>query len=617
MLYAIRERATGWIAYLIIFLISIPFALWGINEYLGFGGGSEAAEVDDVAIPLVEFNRSYRARRAQAGPGEDEARRALKREVLDEMIDRELLLQYMDRQQLDVTDLEVMESIQMMEMFSGPDGFDPQRYRNILRVNQLTPPEFEAQQRAVLRGYSLQQALEASALVTEAEALEYRALREQTRDFRYFSLPRDRFLDPDAITDAAIEEAYRESLERHATPERVRVAYLELRLGGMDADAMPSDADLRDYHDAHALDFMAPELRRLRQIFFKQAADAEARAQEAYRKLQEGGDFAALAEQHSEDNLSKERGGDVGWVAQEDLQEELGTLVFSLEPGIVSEPLTTELGTYLLEVEEIRPGRLKPLEEVREQVVEQARRQNLERRYAAAAEELSVLAYENPESLETAAEQLGLDVQTTELAPMDELPEGVLSVPAVRAALRLDEVLKEGLNSDRIDLDESASVVVRVDEYEASRTRPLEEVAERIREELAQRAAQEALLEHAAELTERLHENPDLEALAAQEEVPVTAHDGITRDDPEAEPAVLERAFLLAHPQDAPVFGMAILPEAVAVIALDAVHAAELGEARKMDMERLRQRMRDAETDAFQAALEARADVVRYLDRLE
>ncbi len=614
MLYAIRERATGWIAYLIIFLISIPFALWGINEYLGFGGGSEAAEVEGVAIPLGEFHRAYRARRAQDG---DDESRSLQREVLDEMIDRELLLQYMDRQQLDVTDLEVMESIQAMELFSTADGFDPQRYRNILRVNQLTPAEFEAQQRALLRGYILQEALEASALITDTEALEYRTLRAQTRDFRYFSIPYDRFLDPDAVTEAAIETAYRESLERHATPERVRVAHLELRMGGMDADTVPSDADLQAYHDAHAMDFMAPELRRLRQIFFKQAADAEARAHEAYRQLQEGEDFAALAAQHSEDDLSKEHGGDIGWVAQEDLQEELGTLVFSLEPDIVSEPLTTELGTYLLEVEEIRPGRLKPLDEVREQVEEQARRQNLERRYAAAAEELSVLAYENPESLAAAAEQLDLDVQTTELLPLDELPEGVLSVPAVQAALQRDEVRKEGMNSDRIDLDEGTAVVVRVDEYEPSRTRPLEEVAERIREELARQAARRALLEHAVELTERLREKPDFETLAVQEEVPVTAHDGVTRNDLDADPSVLKRAFLLAHLEGAPVFGMAVLPEAVAVIALDAVHMEQPEEAREIDREMLRQQTRNAETDAFQTALEARADVVRYLDRLE
>lgn len=616
MLYAIREHATGWIAYLIIFLISIPFALWGINEYLGFGGGAEAAEVDGVAIPLEAYHRAYRQRRAQEEPS-GERDRELQRAVLDDMIERELLQQYMDRQRLDVTDLEVMESIQTMEWFSTADGFDPQRYRNILRTNNLTPAQFEAQQRNLLRGHILQQALDASALITEAEARAYRTLKDQTRDFRYFSLPYDRFLEPDAIAAEAIEAAYREDLERHATPAHVRVAHLALHLDGMDADAEPSDADLQAYHEAHALDFMAPELRRLRQIFFKKAADAEARAQEAHRQLQEGAEFAALAQEQSEDSLSRARGGAVGWVAQDDLPDELGTLVFSMEPGRISEPLATERGTYLLEVEEVRPGRLKPLEEVRAQVAAHVQRQDLERRYAAAAEELSALAYENPDSLAAAAEQLGLEVHTTERVALDALPEGVLRQPAVQAALQRDEVLKEGLNSDRIDLDENTAVVVRVDEYEASRTRPLEEVAVQIRDELARQAAREALLEHAAALLEQLRGNADLAALAAQEEVPVAAYEGLTRDDPEVEPAVLEHAFLLAHPGETPVFGMAVLPEAVAVMALDAVRAEPPEEAQPLDRERLRQQMRNAETDAFQTALEARADVVRYLDRLE
>ena len=324
-----------------------------------------------------------------------------------------------------------------------------------------------------------------------------------------------------------------------------------------------------------------------------------------------------MAQQHSQDDLSREMGGEIGWVAQEDLPEELGAVVFSLMKDVVSEPVSTSLGVYLLEVQGIEEARFRPLEEVREQVLERARQENLEQRYAEVAEELSIWTYENPESLDPAVEHLGLSMETTALLPLAELPEP-LNTPEAQAVLQQNEVLQEGLNSDRIDMDARTAIVVRVDEYEASQTRPLEEVAEAIREDLIQRDAQEKMLERAAEITEQLREDPDFEAIAAQQEASVETRTGILRTDGETPAEVLERLFALGRPvEETPVFGMAILPDAVAVIALDAVHEAELDAPDEGDQDLLRWYTQTAEVDAFWAALEAQAEIVRYPERLE
>lgn len=620
MLHVIRERATGWVAYFIVLIISIPFALWGISEYLGFGGGADVAEVNGHPIPIERYNELYQNSRSRntPPPGADSEQweRGLKLRVLDGLIDQVLLFQYLDGERLDVTDAKLAQSIQAMDLFRVDGHFDEERYQKILEVNRITPARFEADQREQMRTQIIAQMLADSALATDAEVREYQALKDQTRDIRYFEVEGDRFFDPEAVTEEEIKADYEESQDRYMAPERVKVSYLELRLDSMDDGTPLSEEAVAEYYEARALDFMAPELRKLRQIFLK-GSESDEQARALYKRLQEGEDFAELAREHSQDELSRSRGGQIGWVAEGDLPEDLAALVFSLDPGNVSEPIKTERGVYLLDVQELEPARLQSLEEVRDQVVEQARRADLEDRYAAAAEELGLLAYENPESLAAVAEQLGMEIQSTDLIPLPALPAGVLTQEAVVAALRSDEVLRGGMNSDRIDLEVDWSVVVRVDEHEEARTLPLEAVADRVRNDLARQAAWAALLAHASELAERFREEPDIEALAESDGAELITRAGLTRGAEEVPRQVGEKAFSLSRPEGSPSVGVAILYDGVALVAVDAVHEAPPAEMREEDRENLRAKMRFDEAEAFRAALLAQAEVTRYPDRLE
>ena len=622
MLYAIRERATGWIAYLIILVISIPFALWGISEYFGFGGEVEVAEVNGEPISIERYNQLYRFNRQENSPpsGVDAEQwdRRLKEQVLDGLINQELLFQYLDRQGLDVTDVEVAQSIQEMDLFQIDGFFSEKHYRRILEVNRTTPTQFETDRRQEMRTEIVQQLMEESALVIDAEVREFRVMQDQSRDVRYFEVPQDRFVDLEAVTDEEVKAAYERSSGQYMTPERVKVSYLELRLGSLDEEGAEMEEEaLKTYHEKHVLDFMEPELRKLRQVFLKPTESLE-RAQALYKRFQGGEDFADLAREHSQDELSRERGGGVGWVALEDLPEDLGSFVFSLEAGKVSEPVSTKRGFYLLDVEEIKPARLKPFEDVRDQVTEQVRRVELKKRYAVAAEELDLLAFENPENLTLVEEKLGLEVKTTELIPLGELPEGVLSRPEVLSVLRQRDVLHEGVNSNRIDLEVDWSVVVRVDEYEESQPIPLEEVKDQIRENLARQAAREKLLMHMPKLVEQFQENPDMEVLAEQEEVELVVQEKVIRNSAHVPRAILEKIFSMSRPVDeSPSVGTAISFNSMALVVLDAVHEAMPDEVQEEDRESLREQAKRSEIGAFRALLMAQAEIVRYLDRLE
>ena len=625
MLHAIRERATGWLAYIIVFLISIPFALWGINEYFDGGARADVASVNGEPIPFEEYQRLYQMnlRESEPEPGQslEEMQKELSEEVLDGLIKRRVLWQYLEESGVKVMDGAVRYQIEQMEVFQDPEegGFSPERYLGILRANRITPAEYEAEQRQELRIALINQMLEDSTFATEESALHFKALREQTRDFRYFSIPRDRFMQPDAVTDEQIEEEYVAQQEKYTTARLASVSYLEVSREQfeLDADEDIAEEKVQRYYERQALEFMTPELRRVRQIFFK-GDDAEEAAQAVYEELQEGGDFAELAREQSQDLASQELGGEIGWVAQEDLPEDLGVMVFEMETGTVSKPLTTSLGVYVLEVMEVEDESLRELDDVRDQVLTKLRQQERDSSFAAALVDLAQLTYENPETLQIAADHLGLSLQDLGEVDLDAPPEGVLTEERVAAELQeLDDMLQQGENSDRIKLSEDRSVVLRFDEYKPPKVLELSEVRDEIRTTLATQAAQEALLVHASELIERLRTEQDIETLVKEEEVELITREAVGRSDAETPGPILDRAFSLTRPRnDTAKFGMAILSNEIAVIALSAVHHEQAAQTTEADLEAIRYYLWRDDTENFMASLAERAEVESYPDRL-
>ncbi len=623
MLHVIRERATGWIAYLIVFLISIPFALWGINEYFGGGSREEVASVDGEPIEFVEFQQVYqsnlRQRKPDPGQSMEDMQKELREQILDGLIQRRLIGNFLDAQHLDVTDAEVMQQIREMDVFQDPDhgGFDAERYQRLLQANRMTAAEFEYEQRQTMRTSIIDALLEASAFITDEAVRDYRTLQDQTRDFRYFEIPRARFMNTEAVTAEEIEARYQASLDAYTTPRLARVSYLEVKREAFEGESGEMDeGKVQSYYERQALEFMAPELRRVRQIFFK-GEEAESAARTAYEALQEGADFAELARSESQDEISAQIGGEIGWVAQDDLAEDLSTMVFSMESGTVSQPLTASLGIYLLEVMEIKEASLRPLDEVRDQVIVKLRQEDRDRRYAAALSDLAELTYENPETLTVAAEQMDLQVQDLGVVDLDA-PSDLLSETEVASYLQgSSEALQQGENSDRIDLSESWAIVLRLDHYEPPTILALEEVQEQIRENLALEAAQAALLSYASELTTRLHEQANFSDLATNEAAEIVTREAAPRRHAETSSEILERVFSLSRPRgEHPVFGMAVLPDGVAVIALDAVHEQTPDQVQDQDRQRLLYQSRVGEVEGLTDSLKLRATIETYPDRL-
>jgi peptidyl-prolyl cis-trans isomerase D len=564
MLQEIRERAQGWFAWAIVILISIPFALWGIQEYLGVGSipvvakvnGQEINERDlDVAVHRQQRPESDKA--ADAETGLAQRRQA----VLDGMIREALLVQAAEAMKMRASDAAVVATIHSVPAFQRDGQFDVPAYQQALRQQGMAEAAFEQQLRRLLVTDQLVEGIRGSAFVTPAELRDSLRLTEQQRDVGYLVLRRADFTPAAPADDAEVKAYYERNRDAFMSPERAQIEYLELDAARLAAGFRPDEDAVRGYFEQHRDEFAQRPQRRSRHILFavdgeaggEPLAAAESKAKAALERLRQGEDFAALAKELSDDPGSAGQGGDLGWFERGVMVKEFEDAAFSLPVGQVSEPVRSPFGLHLIEVTEVRETAEPDLESVRDRVVQALQRAEAERIYYDQIERLSDLTYENAGSLDPAAEALGLKPVTTDWFGRDG-GLGVLASPKVVAAAFSDEVRGEGRNSEPVELGPEHTVVLRVRAYEPARLRPFDEVRAEAAARLAEEQAAAAARARAAELLARARAGEGLDVLAKEAGVGYERVARLGRRGSAVPPAIAQAAFSL--PRGAPSFAL-------------------------------------------------------------
>ncbi|SFD05285.1 peptidyl-prolyl cis-trans isomerase D [Thiohalospira halophila DSM 15071] len=558
MLDAIRSRAQGWIAWVIVILITIPFALWGVQEYTGGGGPPSVAEVDGQSIARQEFQRAFYQRRQQlqevlgedmAAAGFDEA--TIREQVLQGMVEERVLLGALRDAGYTIGDRELASRIRAVRAFQEGGDFSRERYEQALSSQGMLPGQFEDRVRQDLLVQQLRAGVEETALATPRQVDDYIALWRQRREVGWLRVPLSEFADPGAVAQEDIRAHYESHAERYRTPEQVRIAYVELTMDDVAEDIEIDEEALREEYEARQDEFGEPERRRARHILFTAQGsgdqgweEARAEAEAVLEELDEGKEFADLAREHSEDRATASEGGDLGWFTRDDLDPAVTDAAFGLERGEVAGPVRSEFGYHLIRLEEVDEAEVPPFAEVRDELARSLRQGRAERRFVEATEELANLAYEHADTLQPAADSLGLEIRETGPFGRESADEGLASKePVVQAAFG-GEVLEERYNSQLLELSDDRVAVLRVREHQPAQRRPLEEVSDRIRETLARDRAAEAAEERATELREELASGAEPEALPAWQGPRRIGR----RGDGEIPEAVTRSAFRIARP---------------------------------------------------------------------
>lgn len=557
MLQNIRDHAQGTIAKVIVFLIAITFALWGVESIVGgMRGEPEVAKVDGESITESQFTRALEQRRrqvlSQMGEAADPSlidENLLRQSVLESLINEQILVNAVNERDLVVPDILVDQYIRSMQAFQQNGRFSQEVYAATLRSAGMLPLEFR---QAVTRELLLQQlrgSVSLSAFLTQEELDQLIRLDRQTRDFAYLTIPYERFESGISIADAEVEAYFQERSDQFRLPERVSVNYLVLDKSSIADSIQVTDEELRARYEQEMAQAENQEERHAAHILIevnedRSEQDALAKARELREQLQAGADFAALAKEHSDDLGSAQEGGDLGYVTPGILVPEFDAVLFEMKQGTVSEPVRTEYGYHLIQLQDVRQKDLPSFEEMRDQIAATLRQEKAEQAFADQVSRLADLSYAAAD-LGEPAEALGLKVEESPLFSRQG-GDGLFANPRLVQAAFSEDVLA-GHNSDVIETQGKA-VVLRLNKHLEPEPQPLEAVKEQIVEILKEQKARERAEQFSEQLIAEFKAGASLETIAEKAGVEWQRHQEVLRTQPGVDPEVLHHVFGMPRP---------------------------------------------------------------------
>jgi len=466
-------------------LITVPFALWGVESYLdNTGSSSDVAIVGSSKISQQELraalDEQQERMRAQLGGQVDPAMfetPQIRRMVLDSLVDRHLLAQQARKIRLGVNDGQLVHLIASIQAFQENGQFSKSRYGEVLSAQGMSQAMFEARMRQDMVTQQLIVPVVGASIPGNVATTHWLAAQMEQREVAEVRLlPNDYLAQVKLPVDAA-QKHYAANPKQFELPAQVRAEFVVLSSDALSASLAVSDADVKARYDTQIDHYKEGETRRASHILItvaKDAPDAEvrkaqARAVEVLTKVkQTPGEFARLAKQYSQDPPSAEKGGDLGWFGHGAMVKTFEDAAFQMEEGQISDIVRSDFGFHIIRVTGILAERVKALADVKAGIADEIRRETSAKKYAEAAEAFGNMVYEQADSLAPAAEKWKLAVQQTGwLLKAGKLPPPFDNAK-LAAALFSDDVVNGKHNTEAVEVAPGMLVAARVVAYKAA-----------------------------------------------------------------------------------------------------------------------------------------------------
>ena len=528
MIQSLRENLSGTVAIVLIALIAIPLAFFGVESiFLNSSRINEVATVNGETITEIELeravigqiNETYRVLGDQVDPAMVDQDR-LRPGALDALIDQKILLAEARDEGLSVSDAYLAERIREMEIFQVGGQFNQTTFRTFLANMGYTPTTFiEALHEETIANQFLV-GLRASSFATQTDLEQLVAIIFETRSWQQLTIPGADIPASVEVSDEEVESYYQIYQEDFRRPEEVSLNYVRLS-----ADAfMAQTANQQNLADLvleryELLKAQESDERRVAHILFEEkdgasVADQVAQVQE---RLAAGESFASLASEFSADIGSYTIGGDLGYTAGDTFPATFEAAAAQLAVGEVSDLVLTEVGSHLIQVTDIQESSFDL--ESQYATLELAIRNELaEDMFLDALEEIRGLTFSTDnlqELVETFREPDLLNVESS-LPFSRDLGTGIASDARVRAVGFSDVVLNDQFN-ELVELSNREALVVHLNEYAQSRIAAVDEVRSAIVATLRSEKAGELVAQRAADLEAEIAAGATLDSVAERE----------------------------------------------------------------------------------------------------
>ena len=512
---------------IILGLIAITFATWGIESYTSMRGGREVvATVNGMDISVREFQDELQRQQDQLrqllGQNFDtseldtpDARRA----VLDRLINERLVASEAARASLTVSDESLLEAIRSIPAFRDAQGnFSKAAYESVLRTQNppMTPAQFESRLRYDLANAQIARAVGEAAIPSRTVAGRLTALEAQKREIADARIPAQQFLPQVKVDEAQAKAHYEANKDAYRTPERIRAEYVMLSAEAIAAQEKVAPEEVRQQWETA----FGPKLREKEEARKKaQAIAAEVR--------KDPSSFAEVAKRESQDPGTRGSGGDLGFTSRGSFVKPFEDALYRMKPGQISEVIESEFGFHVIQLTGIQkkdgkeerrashilitaPVDAKPFEALRGEIEAELKKGRAAKRFAEASDDFRNMVYEQFDSLKPPAERFGLKIQTTgwiSRSPGQEL--GALDNPKLIAALFSADSLQNKRNTDAIEVAPATLVAARVVDHQPAAQRSFDEVRGEIVELLRRRQAAELAQKEGAAKLEQLRKGAD------------------------------------------------------------------------------------------------------------
>jgi peptidyl-prolyl cis-trans isomerase D len=503
MLNLMRKNAGTWLIKLLLGAIVLVFVFWGVGSFRDRGAG-RVASVNGDPIMVEEYNEAYnrlveQIKQRYGNRLNDEMLKMLqvKKQALDQLIEKRLLLTEAKRLNFIVSDEELSTSIKAIPAFQDNGNFDNRRYRAVLAQNHLTPESFEVKQREFILIDKVRSLVSDSVKVSDTEV-------EDAYQWKNSQIKIDYVLfDPSQISDIRLSDdelkAYFDAhKDSYKTEPKRKAVYLQFTPEMYDSRVTLTDSEIKDYFDANLGEFDTPKTVEASHILIKVAQDvppdvvekAREKALMVLKKARDGKDFAELAKQYSDDPGGK-NGGHLGAFKRDAMVAPFAEKAFSMSPGEISDPVRTQFGFHIIKVEKVNAAATLTLEQARPQIIKKLtdeKAKNIANEEANAAYNAAL----NADALSKVAATLKLQLITTEPFGRNG-PAGVKN-PAQFAAAAFE--LAPNAISDIIDSGD-AYYILQVVEDIPETIPEFAQVADRVRADLTKEKQDEQALKDA------------------------------------------------------------------------------------------------------------------------
>ncbi len=623
MLQNIRDNASGFGALLMLGLLILAFAIWGID--FQFGANQPVAKVNGEEVANFQIANAYnqqiqRFQEFYPNGIPELTQTELKNNVIDTFVRNELLYQHVKKEGYSVSDDKVMGFINDIDAFKLDGRFDAAQFEFLANRNGMSSDGLFNDFRKSMMLQQLSDGFVASSFLTKDEALMRGKLESESRTVRELRIPVAKLLSEVTVEESAIQADYEFNQADYLTEEMVKIDYLELDPAIIATTVTVSEEDMRRrYEDGLAADeYASPEQRNGRHILIavnddRDDATARAEAQALRDRIMAGEDFAELAREYSDDAGSKPSGGELGWNSGEGYVGPFRDALFSMTADQVSEPIKTRFGYHIIRAEGIRGDEPKSFEEVRARIEAELREGAALDRLSDLVNELDEVVYDIDDSLGSAAEEAGVEVQQSAWFGRNN-GTGIATYPAVRDAAFSQQVLNDKLNSNSVNLD-GKFVYLRINDHRPARAMTLDEVRPRIEARLKSEMASEQTAVLGADILAKLNAGTSIEEAADLENLTVSEVKEISRLDQSLAAPAKRSVFAATLDGDNPAYGGASLPNGdYYVYELQSIKAGTvLDEAQIEDVARANANM---ELAAYIASLREQADIVINSDAL-